>query len=73
MNHTALGFGKLIHQPEQPGAVFHGAHVRRSAWIVRLAAHGVFARRALRAIDDGVRGDSQQPCCERNAAPFITL
>src|SRR5205085_1204968 len=73
VNNAALRFRKLPDKPEQARAMFDGANVEMHGRIGRIVRQGMFARPALRAINDGVCRDSQQPCCERRSAPLIVL
>lgn len=59
VNDALLSFRKLAYQLEQPRPVFDQANVEMHAWIDRVVGHGMFARRSLRAINDGVRCDPQ--------------
>src|SRR5215467_10844708 len=61
VNDTALGLGELVYEPKQPSAVLDGAHIRMHARIGGIVRHRIFASRAVEAIDNRIRRNSQQP------------
>src|SRR5919109_585360 len=71
LDDAALRFRKALHQLKEPRPVFDGAHVGLNAGIGRVVCDAIFASRALRTINDGVGGNSQQPGREGDSAPFI--
>ena len=73
VNDAPLRFRKLTHEPKQPRTVFDCAYIEMHARIGRVLRHRLFAKRALRTIDNSIYCNAQEPGRERNAAPFITL